>query len=163
MKTLQITLLLLLATIFNSCASEPSEDIRITIKNEWWITISPNGVLGLSSLTDSNPMAMVSTGENVVDYKTAKQKIKDGLKFTNQTPEAVAIALVDGSDKYLVTDDLLLGILQIAGKANQWQGAGLNSRLLELLDKRPLLKSKEMQNKALHPTDGAVEPEKPKE
>lgn len=163
MKTLQILLLLLLATAFSACASDAPKDIRITIKNEWWLTISPKGVFGISSLIDSNPMSMVSTKEGVVDYNKVKQKITAGQRFNDQKPENAAIALVDDSYKFLVSNDLLLEILQVAGKANQWQGAGLNNRLLGLLGKRPILENIDMQNKALHPTNEAAVPEKPKE
>lgn len=104
---------------------------------------------------------MVGTKEGVIDYKVLKQKITGGQKFTDQKPENESIALVDKKDKFVVSEDIMQELLRTAGNANKWQGAGLNRRLLELLDKRPILKSKEMQSKALQPTEGAVAPEKP--
>lgn len=152
MKTMQILILILTSTVFGACASEIPKDIRITVKNEWWITVSETGVFGISSLFSSDPMLMVGTKEGVIDYSKIKRKIIDGQEATTQKPEDESIALVNDKDRFLVSDDLLLEILQVAGKANQWQGAGLNSRLLLVLDKRPILKNKDMQNKALQPT-----------
>lgn len=152
-----------MATAFSACASDAPKDIRITVKNEWWLTITPKGVLGISSLIDSNPMSMVTTKEGVIDYNTLKQKITGGQRLSDQKPEDAAIALVNDSERFLVSNDLLLEILLVAGKANQWQGAGLNDRLLGLLGKRPILKNKDIQNKALHPTNETAVPEKPKE
>lgn len=149
---MQILILILTSTVFGACASEIPKDIRITVKNEWWITVSETGVFGISSLFSSDPMLMVGTKEGVIDYSKIKRKIIDGQEATTQKPEDESIALVNDKDRFLVSDDLLLEILQVAGKANQWQGAGLNSRLLLVLDKRPILKNKDMQNKALQPT-----------
>lgn len=163
MKTIQAALIFIFTTIVSACASDEPKDIRITVKNEWWITISPNGTFGISSLIDSNPMSMVGTDEGVIDYNVVKQKILGGEKFSIQETQNVAIASIDEEHKFLVKDELLHALLQAAGKANQWRGAGLNDRLIALLERRPLLKDKKKQNKALHPTDGAVEPEKPKE
>lgn len=151
MKLLHI-LLALTATIFNACASDAPKDIRITIRNEWWLTISPNGTLGISSLIDSNPMSMVSTKPNVANYHEARKQITDGQILGEQKPDEVSIALVDDSSKFVVSDDILYDLLLAAGKANQWLGAGLNGRLLSLLDNKPILRNKEMQNKALQPT-----------
>jgi len=161
MKTLYSLILALLNTTIIACGTDKPEDIRITTRNDWWLTISPNGTFGISSLVDSNPLSMVGTKEGVIDYKVLKQKITGGQKFTDQKPENESIALVDKKDKFVVSEDIMQELLRTAGNANKWQGAGLNRRLLELLDKRPILKSKEMQSKALQPTEGAVAPEKP--
>ncbi len=163
MKTIQIALFFVFVSIVSACASDASKDIRITVKNEWWVTISPNGVFGISSLIDSNPMSMVSTKEGVIDYNAVKQKILAGEKFSTRETQNAAVASIDDGRKFLVKDEILHELLQVAGKANQWRGAGLNDRLIALLERRPLLRDKKMQNKALHPTDGAAKPKKPGE
>jgi hypothetical protein len=159
MKTFQILLIVLLSPILNACASNESQDIRITVNNEWWITISPKGMLGLSSLVDSDPRAGVATKEGVIEYLVIKQKILQGQKLGDAKPEVSAIAsLQDGVIRFLVSEEVLLDLLKKAGSANQWQGAGLNKRLLALLKQKPILKKIEEQNKALHPTEGADVP-----
>ncbi len=159
MKTFQILLIVLLSSILSACASNEAQDIRITVNNEWWITISPAGMLGISSLVDSDPRAGVATKEGVIEYSVIKQKILQGQKFGDVKPEVSAIAsLQDSAIRFLVSEEVLLELLKKAGSANQWQGAGLNKRLLALLKQKPILKNIEEQNKALHPTEGAVVP-----
>jgi len=159
MKTFQILLIVLLSPILSACASNEEKDIRITVNNEWWITITPTGMLGISSLVDSNPLAMVSTKEGVINYSVIKQKIIEGQKLEVAKPDVSAIAsLQDSETRFLISDEVLLELIKKAGSANQWQGAGLNRRLLALLNRKPILKNIKEQNKALHPTEGAVVP-----
>jgi hypothetical protein len=159
MKTFQILLLILLSPILSACETDYSKDIRITVNNEWWVTVSPKGMLGIRSLVDSDPMAGVATKEGVIEYLVIKQKILQGQKLGDAKPEVSAIAsLQDGAIRFLVSEEVLLDLLKKAGSVNQWQGAGLNKRLLALLKQKPILKKIEEQNKALHPTEGAVVP-----
>lgn len=164
MKTFQILLIVLLSPILSACASSEAQDIRITVKNEWWITISPKGVLGISSLVDSDPRAGATTKEGVIEYTVIKQKILQGEKSGDSKPEVSAIAeLQDSAIRFLVSEEVLFDLLKKAGSANQWQGAGLNHRFLALLKQKPILEKIEKQNKALPSTEGAAVPEKPKE
>jgi hypothetical protein len=162
MKTLHTILILILASVLDARGQVPSADIKIIINNTWWLDITPAGKLGLGCLSDSHPMSMTSSGRGVMDYSGIKQKIKSGHKLTDQNPGKSAIATLETGEKFLVSEDLLLEILQTAGKAKQWQGGSLNGRLRALLDDEPILKNKESQNKALVIADDA-KPEKPKE
>ena len=64
-------------------------------------------------------------------------------------------------EKIAVSEESLFKILALG--SNHWEFPGLTARLKELLNRHPILADIQKQNKALHPTDGAVEPEKPKE
>jgi hypothetical protein len=162
MKTILSILLVALATASGASAQEPSVNIQINVNHAWWMGITPAGSLAFGSLLFSDPMGKAVTKDGVIDHAALKKKIMSGEKFTGANPEMLAVATLDSGEKFLVGEDIVLEILETAGKANQWQGPGVSTTLREFLARDPILKNKEQQNKALA-IPKEPKPEQPKE
>lgn len=152
-----------LTSLVTGCiASDTSNSsyIQISVRNTWTILISKNGQFCLKSMIDANPLSMACTKEGVIDYEHTKKMLTKGVVASEDTDALLTYGFVRQSheqghsptEKYNVDDTLLFDLLHESCIKNQWQGAGMNNRLLELLDKKPLLEDKEKQNKALQPT-----------
>lgn len=165
----KIAILILTLLAFPSCskASEtaPAENIQIHVRQEWRIQITPKGRISIHSSGDSNPMANAHTSEKTADFHDVLKLLTDDVKSFPDRGEArkksVWAQIPGMSEKIAVSEESLFKILAMASK--HWEFPGLTSRLAERLEKQPILQDIKKQNKALHPTDGAVVPEKPKE
>ena len=167
MKTIVILILTLLALPSCSKASEtaPSKNIQIHVRQEWRIQITPKGRISIHSSGDSNPMANAHTSEKVTEFHDILKLLTDDVKSFPDGGEArkksVWAQIPGMSEKIAVSEESLFKILETASK--HWEFPGLTTRITERLEKQPILQDIKKQNKALHPTDGAVVPENPKE
>jgi hypothetical protein len=167
MKTIAFLILNLLVLTSYSKADEPerNENIEIHIRQEWSIQITKKGIIAIQSSTDSHPMANAHTKEGAVAFNNIiKTLTEDSISLRDEDEARVKSvwAQIPGrNEKIAVSEESLFKILSIA--SNQWEFPGLTARLKERLNQHPLLADIQKQNQALHPTDGAVEPEKPKE
>lgn len=167
MKT--IIAFLLIIFVLPSCSeandAEHSENIKIDIRQEWRIQITKKGRISIQSSTDSNPMANAHTSENIAEFDKIIKMLNDDLALFPDGGEArikIAWAYIPGKkDKIPVSEESIFKLLELA--SGHWEFPGLTSRINERLTKHPILTDIKRQNKALHPTDGATVPEKPKE
>jgi hypothetical protein len=155
-------LLLALTTASGAFAQAPSVDIQINVNHAWWMAITPAGTFVLGSSLDAHPMGKAVTKDGVIDYPALKKKIMSGEKFKGENPGKLAVATLESGERFLVGEDIVLEILQTAGKANLWEGSGINRKVRELLESDPILKNKEQQNKALA-IPQEPKPDQPKE
>ncbi len=53
-----------------SCTAEgnDTQEIQITVRGEWFISLNPDGRVSIVSLTDSDARAMASTGAKAIDF-----------------------------------------------------------------------------------------------
>lgn len=167
MKTIAILILTLLVSPSCSKANEEKkpEDIQIYVRQEWRIQITQKGRIAIRSSGDSNPMTNAHTKEGAVAFNNiVKMLTEDSISLRDGDEARVKSvwAQIPGkNEKIAVSEESLFKILSIA--SNQWEFPGLTARLKERLNQQPILADIQNQNKALHPRDGAVEPEKPKE
>jgi hypothetical protein len=155
---------ILIVTLITSCskAEVPNvpKDISIHIRQDWILSVTESGIVSLRSMLDSDPRSRVHTSAGAVNYEELKQDIlKQAIippAESSNNEKSVSVTIQGEGDKRSITDSTLLKILSQASR--KWEFPGLNKRLLEQLNRKPILKNIEEQNKALHPTEGSVVP-----
>ena len=155
---------LLLVTLMTSCSkaevSSVPKDISVHIRQDWILSITESGIVSLRSMLDSDPRSRVHTSSGAINYEELRQDILKQAIISptdNINREKSVSAIIPGSgDRRSVTESTLIKILSQASR--KWEFPGISKRLLELLNRKPILKNIGEQNKALHPTEGAVVP-----
>jgi len=155
---------ILIVTLIASCSkaevSSVPKDISIHIRQDWILSVTESGIVSLRSMLDSDPRSRVHTSAGAVNFEEIKQDIlKQAIippPESSNNEKSISVTIQGEGKKRFITDPILLKILIQA--SNKWEFPGLNKRLLELLHRKPILKNIEEQNKALHPTEGAVVP-----
>jgi hypothetical protein len=144
--------------------AKSTEIITICIRRDWILSVTEKGVVSLASVLDADPRSRVHSKAGVVDFEKLKTVIlKQSIVATKEdknSQESITATVSGSAEKRSVPELEIFTILSRA--ATKWEFPGMNKRLLESIDRKPLLKDKDMQNKALHPMEGAKS-ETPKE